>query len=328
MKTANFAQFDLNLLFAFEAIYEERHVTRAAQRLNIGQPAMSHNLARLRAIFGDELFLRNSAGVQPTPRAMALREPILEALAALRRVVEPNRRFDPEKDPRSFRVVISDDLEMSLIPLLVADLATVSPGLRLETVSANSGDDLDLIDLAKVDLAIGIFTDGGLHHKRRVICDLEPYHVLFDPTLTGLSDALTIEDYVRFRHVTIDSRLVLNDRIDRTLASLGHTRSLALTTPHALAVPFMLKEAPLIATMPRRTAITLAPYFGLRSCDLPFQFPSESILMIWHESHSADPANKWLRDRIETVARRIQQNDSVPLAGALIEARAASPLPN
>ncbi|PXW59071.1 LysR family transcriptional regulator [Chelatococcus asaccharovorans] len=310
VKAASLSQFDFNLLLAFEAIYAERHVTRAARRLNVGQPAMSHSLARLRAAFDDELFVRHAGGVQPTPRAIALIEPISVALSAMRSVVEGNRRFNPQKDARTFRVVISDDLEMGLIPVLMAELAAVSDGLRLQTVSANSGRDLDLIDMAQVDLAIGIFPDGGLHHKRRVICDLEPYTVLYDPAVTGFSAPISVDDYVAVRHIAIESRLMLNERIDKALEAFGRRREIALTTPHALAIPFMLKEAPLIATMPRRTAVTLAPRFGLDVNALPFSFPSESILMIWHESHGDDPASLWLRERVMRVAKRIQARDA------------------
>lgn len=315
IRNSTLQQLELGLLFAFDAIYSERNVTRAASRLGIGQPAMSHSLSRLRTIFADELFVRAPGGVQPTPRAIGLHAPIQEALAAVWRVAEPFRRFDPLRDVRTFRVVVSDDLEMSIIPLLLAELASVSNRLTLETVSANSGGDLDMIDLAEVDLAIGIFPDGGLQHKRRVICDMEPYNVLFDPRTTGLQAPLLLEDYVRLPHVVIESRTVLNRRIDKLLADTGRRRDIALRTPHALVVPFMLKQSPLIATVPRRTAVTLAPYFGLQAAELPIAMPLESILLIWHKSHSGDPANLWLRQRIDAVVRQILDDD--PAAGHL-----------
>ncbi|MGK6316723.1 LysR family transcriptional regulator [Neorhizobium sp. DT-125] len=304
-------QLELNLLFAFDAIYREGNVTRAAERLGIGQPALSYSLSRLRTIFEDDLFVRVPRGVQPTPRAISLIAPIQEALEAVRRLAEPNIRFDPLRDELTFRIVISDDLEMSMMPILLADLAAMSPRLRLETVSANSGQDLELIDLAQVDLAVGIFSDGGFHHKRKVICDMEPYSVLFDPVGTGLSGHMSLDDYVRFPHVSIDSRTVLNARIEKELERLRRRRVIALTTPHALVVPYMLRETPLLATVPRRAAMTLAPHFGLGISELPLDLPSESILMVWHESHSTDPANLWLRRRIEAVAQEIVRRDGL-----------------
>ena len=131
----NLGRFDLNLLVALDALLTERSVTRAAARVGLGQSAMSHNLARLRTLFGDELLTRSAAGMQPTPRALALIDPVRVALAQVQALVSRDQTFDPRTAERLFRIGLPDSMEVLIGPALLAHLCEAAPGIRMRFCS-------------------------------------------------------------------------------------------------------------------------------------------------------------------------------------------------
>lgn len=129
--TVNLARIDLNLLVHFDALLTERSVTRAAARVGIGQSAMSHNLARLRELFGDELLTRGPEGLRLTPRAVTLVEPVRTTLAQIQTLVSRDQTFDPATAVRTFRFGLPDSMEILIVPTLLARLCEVAPGIHL-----------------------------------------------------------------------------------------------------------------------------------------------------------------------------------------------------
>ena len=158
----NLARLELNLLVAFDALFSERGVTRAAARLGIGQSAMSHNLSRLRALFGDELLTRAPDGMRPTPRALALIDPIRVALSQIEALVSREQTFDPGAANRVFRIGLPDSVEALLGPALLAYFCKTAPGVRLRLHNIDSSQILDNLDADRLDLAFGIgsFAEG------------------------------------------------------------------------------------------------------------------------------------------------------------------------
>src|SRR6201991_2114022 len=151
----NLNRIDLNLLVHLEALLSERNVTRAAARVGIGQPAMSHNLARLRELFGDELLTRGPDGLRLTPRAMTLLEPVRTMLAQVESLVSRDQAFDPATAVRTFRFGLSDSMEVLIMPSLLARLREVAPGIQLRLTNFDASRLLDELDADEMDLAIG-----------------------------------------------------------------------------------------------------------------------------------------------------------------------------
>src|SRR6516225_1962449 len=158
----NFARIDLNLLVYLDALLRERSVTRAATRIGIGQSAMSHNLARLRELFGDELLTRGPDGMRLTPRAMALLEPLKTLLAQVEALVSRDQTFDPATAVRTFRFGLPDSMEILIMPRLLARMREVAPGIHLRLYNIDSSRLLDELDADELDLAIGydVFPQG------------------------------------------------------------------------------------------------------------------------------------------------------------------------
>ena len=297
---ANLGKLDLNLLVALDALLEEASVTRAAARVGIGQSAMSHALGRLRKTFGDEILTRGPDGMRPTPRALALMEPVRAALNQIETIVAPLGAFDPATAERAFTLGTPDSTEALMMPALVAHLRTVAPGVRLLLRNVDRIRILDDLDRGRVDLGIGIFEHGQAHHKRRVL-NKETYLCVFNPALVGVEPPISLEDYVRLPHVLTSLVESAHGVVDVALAELGLKRVIAYTSPRFSVMPFIVRQAPVIATMHSRLARFFADALGLAVSPAPVALPDVSISMLWHASNDADPGHRWLRETIRTL---------------------------
>jgi LysR family transcriptional activator of mexEF-oprN operon len=300
----NLSRVDLNLLVALDALLTERSVTRAAARVGLGQPAMSHNLARLRALFGDELLTRGPEGMRPTPRALALLDPVRIALAQIATLVSQDEAFDPQTAERLFRIWLPDSAEVLLGPALLAHFCIAAPGVRLRLYSTAGL--FDELDADRVDLAVGVgaLPEGRTHHKRRLLTT-DTYLCMFNAERVGLAAPISLDDYVGLPHVLTSLRKGEQGVVDEALAKLGLRRTVALTTPRFVAVPFVVAGAPVVTTMHARLARFFAAQLGLSLSPAPVELPEVSFSLVWHASYDHDPAHRWLRETVVRVAAEV-----------------------
>jgi Transcriptional regulator len=303
--TVNLGRIDLNLLVHLDALLTERSVTRAAARVGIGQSAMSHNLARLRDLFGDELLTRGPEGLRLTPRAATLVEPVRTTLARIQTIVSRDEAFDPATAVRTFRLGLPDSMEVLIVPALLARLREVAPGIHLWLYSIGSTPLLDTLDADELDLAIGydVFPQGQAHHKRRRLFT-ESYLCMFNADRTGIAPPISLDDYVRLPHVLTSLRPGRSVRgvVDDALEKLGLRRSVVLTTPRFLAVPSLVARAPVVVTMHARLARMFAAELGLSLSPPPVELREVTVSLLWHASYDADPAHAWLRQLVVQLA--------------------------
>ena len=202
------SRVDLNLLVAFDALASERSVTRAAARIGIGQSAMSHNLARLRTLFADELFTRASDGMRPTPRALDLIDAVQDILAQIRALTARQSDFIAQTAQRTFRIGLPDSVEVLLVPELLAHLRLYAPGVRLRLqVTGDAVQLLNDLDSDRIDMAFGIgtFEQGREHHKRHSLL-VGSFLCMFNSALVGIEPPISLADYVRLPHVLTSLR--------------------------------------------------------------------------------------------------------------------------
>ena len=297
----NLARLDLNLLVAFDALMTERSVTRSAARIGIGQSAMSHNLSRLRRLFADELLTRAPDGMRPTPRAMSLVEPVRAALSQIECTLFRRDGFDPATADRTFCIGLPDSLEVALIPGLLAHLRQVAPAIRLQLRSIDRFQVLAELDADRLDLGIGLFTEGQTHHKWRPLFT-DSYLCLFSPKQVGLKPPISLEDYVRVPHLLTSLTEDAHGVVDDALAKLKRKRTIALVTPRFLSAPFIVQRAPVLATMPSKLARFFAETLGLSISPPPVKLPNFAISLLWHSSYDRDPGHAWLRDTVRHLA--------------------------
>lgn len=300
----NLGRIDLNLLVAFDVLLTERSVTRAAARVGLGQSAMSHNLARLRTLFGDELLTRGPEGMRPTPRALALVDPVRIALAQVAALVSRDETFDARTAERLFRIGLPDSVEVRLGPALLAHLCETAPGIRLRLYPPDRL--FDALDADHLHLGVGLgpLPEGQTHHKRRLL-GTDTYLCMFNADRIGVSPPISLEDYVRLPHILTSLDKDEHGVVDEALAQLGLRRTIALITSRFVAVPFLVAEAPVITTMPGRSARFFAASLGLSLSPTPVKLPEPSASLVWHASYDHDPAHKWLRGTILRLATEV-----------------------
>jgi DNA-binding transcriptional LysR family regulator len=296
----NLRSIDLNLLVVLNALLTEMHVTRAADRVGLSQPAMSNALSRLRHIFKDDLLVRGAGGMQATPRALALAEPVRQALRQIERLLSSEGAFDPATSSRDFTVRLSDLLGFLLLPPLYALLQKAAPGLGFDVVHLSPTATVEALERDEVDLAISM----GLEHASsiksevlmhdRMVCVMRSEHPV-------ASRPLTLEAFLDARHAKVSMSPTDLRFVDAALARLGLARQVALNVPHWLLVPHILRQSDLLAVMPRRFARALHQQrLAIRELPLPSEPFEWSIY--WHRRHDGDAALRWLRSHFVAAA--------------------------
>jgi DNA-binding transcriptional LysR family regulator len=295
-------RFDLNLLVAFDALMAERSVTAAARRLGIGQPAMSNALARLRVLFGDPLLTRTPSGMQPTGRALELATPVARIIGELREEVLSGRAFQPETDARLFRIGVSDQVEVALMPGVLRAVRAAAPGVRLVTRAVEAGRGAELLATGAIDVVLGYLPDAP-GDIEAVTLYRESFVCLFDAAACGMEPPLSLDAYAGLPHVLVSLRGEPFGHFDEALRAARRSRAVIYTTQHFLAAPFLLRGIRAVAALPRRLAENCADAAGLATCPVPLPSDGYAVGMAWHQRTAADPAQRWLRGLVAEVGR-------------------------
>jgi DNA-binding transcriptional LysR family regulator len=303
MRSMNIEGIDLNLLGPLAALLEERHVSRAAEREHMGQPAMSRALRQLRAVFDDELLVRASGAYRLTPRAERLQRELAETLPRLHSLFS-DEPFDPRNAAHTFRLASSDYLLSVIAPPMLRRVLARSPGstLRFEGWSETVYFDAER---GALDL---VFTGGAAPPPLRS----EP---LFEETYSCLlsadhplaqTDQPTLDAYLDCDHVIVNIFEARQGAIDIRLGALGRARRANVTVPyHALAAA-VVEGTNLIATLPNRLLDGLTISTTLTVIPTPLEIGPISFSMAWHPRLDNDPAQQWLRETIRSTTYRDQ----------------------
>ena len=299
----NLRAIDLNLLLALDALLSERHVTRAASRVGLSQPAMSNALARLRQLFGDELLIRTPAGMQPTRLALELEQPLQLALRQVGRVFDRHTGFDPATARLQLVLRLSDLLGFLLLPGLLSDLAISSPGITLDVVHLPPDRTVDALERDEVHLAVSM----GLQHPAsiradylfadRMVCIMRAGH-------PAAASPLTLDRFLSLSHLKVSMSPTDLRFVDDVLAASHLHRKVGANVPHWLLVPQILAQTDLVSVMSGRLASALhAP--DLVAVPVPFASEPFAWSVYQHYRYDGSPPVAWLRERIVAAAADI-----------------------
>jgi DNA-binding transcriptional LysR family regulator len=300
----NLWSFDLNLLVAFDALMQDRSVTQAASRLKIQQPAMSHNLATLRLLFQDQLFVRVGQIMQPTPKAHALAPVIQQILAQAHRALISTDTFDPSKEVRTFRIGFSSELEVILMPELAAALRKTAPGIKLLARSASPEQVHRMLDEGIIDLGVGCYGEGSKRHCHRKLFD-QSLMCCYNKELVPFDGPLGRETYLELEHALVSQKNVIEGCLDSALDKLGVKLKVAIAAPEFLTVLAAVKVAPLVATLPTRIIRRYAATFELTESQVPLELEVSPIAMVWSAHSDREPAAEWLRSQVGTLINTV-----------------------
>jgi len=301
-------QLDLNLLVVFNQLLIERGVSKVADTLGISQPAVSNSLAKLRKVFGDDLFLRTPKGMEPTPFADQLAESVSYALAMIHSGVNQRTTFDPATAKRAFTIGMTDIGEIYFLPALIERLRREAPGVTLSTMRNAAINLRDELESGKVDLALGLLPQlkAGFFQRRlftqSYVCLMRQGHRL-DKRRMSLAEFSSAE------HLVVISAGTGHGKVDELLLRSGVERTVRLTVPHYVSVGHILRGSDLIATVPKRLADRLVEPFGLAEVPHPAKLPDVAINVFWHAKYHRSPANRWLRG---VVFELFGSDDAIP----------------
>jgi DNA-binding transcriptional LysR family regulator len=294
------ARVDLNLVGPLAALLEERHVSRAAERVGITQPAMSHALRRLRSVLGDELLVRGTGGYVLTPRAERLQRQLVSVVPQLE-VLFADELFDPATAVERFHIAGTDYPAFVLGPSLSKVLLGASP---LSTLRFSGWSDRIFEDLVHgaLDLAFyGSTPPSGLHAKElfeeRFVCVVDADHPLADHI-----ESVSLDEYLGCSHVSVEIVGGEQAVIDHYLQRLGTPRRITLRVPYHFVAARVLPGTSLVATLPAKLVAQVGIQPGLRVVPAPVEIETMSYVMVWHPRLDDDPAQSWLRELLGSIA--------------------------
>jgi DNA-binding transcriptional LysR family regulator len=254
----------------------------------------------LRKLLGDELFLRTSRGMVPTPYAERLAQPIADALAALHGTLNARVAFDPARSERACVIGVNDVGETYFLPRLMRALDQVAPGVTIRTVRTTSIDVRDEMERGRMDLAMGFLPGlkGGFFQRRLF---RQPYVCIFRQDHPLARSGVSARQFRAAEHVAIVSEGTGHGVVDEVIARAGIRRRLRLTVPHFMAVGPVLQATDMIAVVPQRFADCACGPFGLASAPCPVKIPESVINVFWHARNHREAANQWLRQVVVDV---------------------------
>lgn len=292
---------ELRLLQVFDEIIKGRSVSRAAENLGIGQPAVSVALSKLREHFGDPLFVRIGNTMEPTPLARDLEQPVLEALHALDKVYTHRAGFDPATSNRKFAICMSDISQLVLLPKLLRYLRTYSPGLQIE-ILPQMEETAKLLETGEADLAFGYMPqlEAGFYEqtlfRQRYVCMASADH-------PRVRDSISLEQFQDERHAVVNFTSLAPQILEREVARQGIRHNVALRVPSYLSIPIVVETTDLVVTMPELLVELFVGRGRFKAFPVPFELPEFSIKQHWHERYHHDPGNMWLRQAIFELIR-------------------------
>ena len=291
--------FDLNLLVAFEALLQERSVTRAANRLNVTQSAMSASLKRLRESFQDELLILHGKKMIPTQHALTLAPEVSTTLARLKTLIATSTAFDAATSKRLFRINASDYITTVLLAPLIERLQIAAPGISLG-LSLPTAQSAQRLEAGEIDL---LMTPEGFletDHPRELLFE-EKHVVVGASDNPALDSPMSIEGFLDCGHIAV--RISNQDTfVEAILKTLAPDRRIEVTAQSFIQVPWLLRGTKRLAVMHERLAIAAQPVFDLAIVESPYDLPRMREMMQHHISRSNDAGLTWLREQIQRLA--------------------------
>lgn len=299
----NLAALDLNLLVALEALLEEASVGRAADRVALSQPAMSHALKRLRMLLGDPLLVRVGPRMQLTARGEALRYPVKDVLSRVRDLLV-TEKFDATRSTRTFHLFVSDYAGDLMLPLVRKQLQHEAPGIsiRVQNDGRINGDSFELA--RSVDLTIACVPNSFKgFYQQRLFTDRDACAVRRGNPISNRISRQA--DFLKMKHVAVVGREFAEDPVDAWLHDEGYQRNVALTVPHYLQALHVAAQSDLIAVIPERLIRAYSAILGLDVLSVPLDVGTFDEFLLHPATKHSDPGCVWLRGLLQHVAKSL-----------------------
>lgn len=310
----NIGSLNLNLLLAFEALFVERNVSKAAKRVRLSQPATSNALARMRALFEDPLFVSQGREMVPTAMALHLANPVLEALSRIRAAIGDRDSFDPKTATNTFRIAATDYAEIVLVSRILRAMTREAPGVSLSIMRLGGLFDIPQEKLrdGSLHFALGLFPQPvvpGARIASHILFD-DPWVCIAQKKHPQIKRKLTLATFLKIEHIRVSYGITERPGlIGEALASIGRSRKIAVTVPHLATVPALAARTDLLGMVPLRLAKEYARTLSLKIYPIPVSIPRAALALLWHETSQHDPAHIWLRETIVRLSSELKPQE-------------------
>ena len=295
-------KLDLNLLIALDVLIEEASVTRAAERLDMSQSAMSHALKRLRTVLNDDILIRTSREMEVTAYAREISDLVRQILATIQTTLLEKEAFDPAIAEATFRIATSDYVEATLGINLLQQLTRQTPGIRIRISNLDKETVMDALDDNRLDLIINAKLPFKRWHVEQNLYEEEFVCVVNgNYPLTEMS----VEEYVRRSHLLVSMRDDFRGAGDTILEQQQRSRQVVWSTSHFMSVPLLLVNSDCVALLPKRMAQQCAQAMGLKILPSPVELQGFTVSMVWHQRHTNSLQHRWLREQLLEAAQNI-----------------------
>ncbi|KOG06281.1 Regulatory protein, LysRLysR, substrate-binding protein [Pseudomonas syringae pv. aceris] len=294
---------DINLMVVFETLMQERNVTRAAEKLFLGQPTISAALNRLRSLLNDPLFIRVGHRMEPTARAHEILKHLTPALDAMSTALSLTTDFDPSVSKMTFRIGLTDDVEFGLPPAMLKAIREEAPGVVIVVKH------VDYLNISEVltsgDITVGVCLTRELpaNAKRKTLRNVQPRLVRADKPASPMS----LDEYCSRPHVVVSHVASVSSFADEWLTALGRKRQVVLSVPQFATLPALMAGTDMISGLSDYAAKAMSALGLLYDEPLPFPTPGLDLSMTWLSVMDSDPAERWLRSRIEAFMGERQE---------------------
>ena len=299
LNETDLSRIDLNLLVLFDTVLKERHVARAAQRLNLSASAVSHGIRRLRETFNDPLFLKQPKGVVPTERALAMAGTVAQVLADVRQIVASSDRFDPQRSKRRFIIGAPDALAVVALPIVLSAISKSAPGVCVGIIDMLPTDTIAALDARTIDVALYPLEEVPARFEARYLYE-EDFVIAARPR-HALGKRPSLEKYCSARHLLVSRRGDPYGFVDEVLEKQGHSRSIALTVPSFMFALPIVAVTDLIATVPRGLLRAHAARFGVTTVEPPVTLGYSKVQAVAPKAAVMDEGIAWLLDLLERL---------------------------
>jgi len=290
-------QIDVSLMQIFLGLMRYRKATIVAAKMRLTQPAISHALKRLRAIYDDPLFIRKPHGFEPTHLAIQLEPSLRRAVELIEQTLLPEQAFDPAQYSGTFTIAAYDYELATILPPLIIDLANSGSRLQVETRSARGDTALAALAEGEVDLVLSYFSPPPNSFATDLVYS-DTYRLVARDTHAVFDKPITPETYAAARHLLVSPDGLKRGFVDVALDRFALKRNVAASVPLFFPAFSILSQSDLVATFPERVVARFAKMYGLKSVELPFSTQDVQIFAVRHLRDAGNPMHDWLLARL------------------------------
>jgi DNA-binding transcriptional LysR family regulator len=301
MEPTRLSNLNLNALVALNALLSERHVSRAARRIGITQPAMSQALARLRDLFGDPLLVRKGREMVLTPRGTAMLVPLADALVSVERAVQLGMGFEPATSTRIFRIALSDLTATTVLPSVLRAIADLASGIRVQVEALSMTRVAERLASGELDLALAVYIGGAEGLRSEVLTEDDYVCLVRRGHALARRKRLRISDYANHRHLAYTPLGFVPRPMASAVPGLGSASGIEASVPYLLALPDVVRKTDLVATVPRALLSAPIALHDIVTLQAPTELPPVVQSSWWHPRFDRDPANEWLREQVRSA---------------------------